>query len=67
MANNLYKDLESRKEKLDARFNEAKAGVMEIDTHIGELQRKRQEHLEEMNRLQGEHRLVVELLSKKEE
>lgn len=63
MANNLADTLKKTKAELTAAFEKEKQTIMHIDEQIAGLQTARQEHVQEMARLQGEHRLAEKLLA----
>lgn len=67
MAKNLTKELKAKKKTLEAAFETEKKAIISIDNLIKDLHEKRGAHVQEMNRLQGEYRLVQELLGEEPE
>lgn len=59
---NLMKELKQKKKALEAAFETEKKAVVSIDNLMQKLSQDRNAHVQEMNRLQGEFRLVQELL-----
>ena len=62
MANNLADTLKKKKKELEQRFESEKKAIVEIDEQINALQQARSERVQEMTKLQGEHRLAQQLL-----
>lgn len=62
MAKNLTKELKAKKKTLEAAFEKEKQAIVSIDNLFKDMQQRRGAHVQEMNRLQGEYRLVQELL-----
>jgi hypothetical protein len=64
---NLKKDLTRKKKDLEAAFEKHKKSVQGIDNLMQKLSGDRKVHTDEMTRLQGEFRLVQELLGEEPE
>lgn len=58
----MNKTLKGKKKELETAFETEKQAIISIDNLIQDLSGKRGAHVQEMNRLQGEHRLTLELL-----
>ena len=67
MAKNLKKELQSKKKSLEAAFEKEKKSIQGIDNLMQKLSGDRNVRVQEMNRLQGEYRLVQELLGEEPE
>lgn len=64
---NLKKELKQKQKALEAAFEKHKQAVQGIDNLMQKLSGDRKVHTDEMTRLQGEFRLVQELLGEEPE